>query len=87
MARDIMSEAMLRAWRRVKLVPCMSVHDELVYPLPRASAADLLRITYTLADLMLEAPPWAGGLPLDGEHKLMRRYGVELSFETIDKAE
>ena len=32
-ARDIMSEAMLRAWRRSGLVPCMTVHDELVYPL------------------------------------------------------
>ena len=31
-ARDIMAEAMLRAWRRKALVPCMTVHDELVYP-------------------------------------------------------
>ena len=30
-ARDIMAEAMLRAWRRKALVPCMTVHDELVY--------------------------------------------------------
>jgi DNA polymerase bacteriophage-type len=75
-ARDVMSEAMLRAWRRNSMVPCMSVHDELVYPLPLENPRSMLRITYTLADLMLEAPPWAGGLPLDGEHKVMRRYGV-----------
>ena len=29
-----------------------------------------------LKALMLEAPPWAGGLPLAGEHKIMWRYGV-----------
>ena len=28
---------------------------------------------------MLEPPPWAGGLPLAGEAKIMRRYGVNLS--------
>ena len=27
---------------------------------------------------MLEPPPWAGGLPLAGETKIMRRYGVEI---------
>ena len=35
---------------------------------------------------MLEAPPWAGGLPLAGEHKIMRRYGVTLSSGTVAKA-
>src|SRR4029077_9594654 len=30
-ARDVMAEAMLRGFRRKALVPCMSVHDELVY--------------------------------------------------------
>ena len=72
-ARDIMSEAMLRAWRRYQLVPCMTVHDELVYAaLPAADTA-------FMEDLMLEAPPWAGGLPLAGEHKIMRRYGVPVA--------
>jgi DNA polymerase len=32
-ARDIMAEAMLRAFRRTGAVPCMTVHDELVYDL------------------------------------------------------
>jgi len=69
-ARDIMAEAMLRAWRRKALVPCMSVHDELVYAV---AAAPSRRYLY---DLMLEPPPWAGGLPLAGESRTMQRYGV-----------
>ena len=68
-ARDIMAEAMLRGWRRQALVPCTSVHDELVY----ATTAGTKRY---MADLMLEPPPWAGGLPLAGEHKIVRRYGA-----------
>ena len=69
-ARDIMSEAMLRAFRRGAQVPCMTVHDELVYPVTKHTDLQMLY------DWMLEAPPWAGGLPLAGEHKIMRRYGV-----------
>jgi DNA polymerase len=76
-ARDIMAEAMLRGWRRAALVPCMTVHDELVYAVTdKATTADL----QGLEALMLEPPPWAGGLPLAGENKSMRRYGV------VDKA-
>ena len=81
-ARDIMAEAMLRAWRRGTLVPCMTVHDELVYPTASTAPNDLRILT----DLMLEAPPWAGGLPLAGENKLMRRYGIALSTGTVGKA-
>ena len=78
-ARDIMAEAMLRAWRRSALVPCMSVHDELVYAVSPAAPRQQLQ------DLMLEAPPWAGGLPLAGEHKTMHRYGVASGFGTVAK--
>ena len=74
-ARDVMSEAMLRAWRRGGHVPIMSVHDELIYPLD-AGAHDSCRSWAWMRDVMLEAPPWAGGLPLAGEHKIMWRYGV-----------
>jgi DNA polymerase len=81
-ARDIMSEAMLRAFRRGKHVPAMTVHDELVYPL---SQQHLFRDGTDLETLMLEAPPWAGGLPLAGEHKIMRRYGVSLPPAAIVK--
>jgi DNA polymerase len=69
-ARDIMSEAMLRAFRRIGVVPCMTVHDELVYPVRAGSNQQGLEA------LMLEPPPWAGGLPLAGENKVMARYGV-----------
>jgi DNA polymerase len=77
-ARDIMAEASLRAWRRKALVPCMSVHDELVYPVRAGTKRYMV-------DLMLEAPPWAGGLPLNGEHKIMRRYGVAMPDVAIAK--
>ena len=77
-ARDIMAEAMLRAFRRVQLVPCMTVHDELVYPIDRAASS-----WSHMEALMLEPPPWAGGLPLAGEHKIMRRYGVAVPSMTI----
>jgi hypothetical protein len=36
--------------------------------------------------LMLEPPPWAGGLPLAGEHKIMDRYGVKISGGTVAKS-
>jgi DNA polymerase len=76
-ARDIMAEAMLRGWRRKALVPCMTVHDELVYSVCAGTHQ-------YLQDLMLEPAPWAGGLPLAGESKLMRAYGVrDKSFGTI----
>ena len=72
-ARDIMAEAMLRAFRRARLVPCMTVHDELVY------AVSIFEGQHdAMSDLMLEPPPWAGGLPLAGESKIMRRYGVNM---------
>jgi DNA polymerase len=82
-ARDIMAEAMLRAWRRVQAVPVMTVHDELVYALLPHSP---LYGTETLRELMLEPPPWAGGLPLAGEAKTMRRYGVNMSVGTVAKS-
>jgi len=60
-------------------VPVMTVHDELVYTV-RAGGKDYLK------ELMLEAPPWAGGLPLAGESKMMRRYGVPLLPVVVDNA-
>lgn len=81
-ARDIMAEAMLRGFRRQALVPCMSVHDELVYAVMPAGQRQCLQ------ELMLEPPPWAGGLPLAGESKTMQRYGsrVDKPTGTIAKA-
>ena len=80
-ARDIMSEAMLRAWRRGMWVPCMTVHDELVYPV--ALNFDIEANRAALERLMLEPPPWAGGLPLAGESKMMRRYGVPIQRAVV----
>lgn len=65
-ARDIMAEAMLRVWRRSGDVPIMTVHDELVYIVEGP----------TLRETILEAPSWAGGLPIAGEDKMLSRYSV-----------
>jgi DNA polymerase len=70
-ARDVMAEAMLRTWRRKQFAPVMTVHDELVYPI-----INLAAMVQQMEALMLEAPPWAGGLPIAGEAKIMSRYGV-----------
>ena len=78
-AQDIMAEAMLRCFRRTGLVPCMTVHDELVYAIARNTLNDLKAG-------MLESPPWAGGLPLAGEHKIQRRYGVPIQPVAIANA-
>jgi DNA polymerase len=78
-ARDIMAEAMLRVWRRRQQVPLMTVHDELVYGWARDHDASALQ---DLENLLLEPPPWAGGLPLAGESKLMRRYSVRVDKPT-----
>jgi DNA polymerase bacteriophage-type len=77
-ARDIMSEAMLRVHRRIGMVPVMTVHDELVYALPTAKQGTIAarRVQQDLLGLMLEPPPWGGGIPLAGESKMMSRYGV-----------
>jgi DNA polymerase len=77
-ARDIMAEAMLRVWRRVGNVPCMTVHDELVYAFETGPGI--------IEDILLEAPPWAGGLPLAGESKIMKRYGVAAPSVAIAKS-
>jgi hypothetical protein len=57
------------------------VHDELVYPFVKSRIAF---VPY-MEGLMLEAPPWAGGLPLAGEHKIMRRYGVAVPAVAVAK--
>jgi DNA polymerase len=74
-ARDIMSEAMLRVWRRDQRVPVMTVHDELVYAMTPIEL-DLMDQGALMTERMLEPPPWAGGLPIAGESKIMSRYGV-----------
>ena len=81
-ARDIMSEAMLRAHRRDGFVPIMTVHDELVYTLDKAACG-----WSKMKALLLEPPQWAGGLPLAGEDKMMRRYGVALQPVAVAKVQ
>jgi len=83
-ARDVMAEAMLRTFRRCGLVPAMTVHDELVYALFDGGGTP--DETAKLRDIMLEPPSWAGGLPLAGEAKVMRRYGVNLSLGAVAKS-
>jgi DNA polymerase len=69
-ARDVLACAWLRC-ANAGFVPVLSVHDELVFELPEASATeDLARIT-----ALMEAPlPWAPHLPLKADGKLTPTY-------------
>jgi DNA polymerase I-like protein with 3'-5' exonuclease and polymerase domains len=69
-ARDILGSAWLRC-ARAGFLPVLSVHDELVFELPEATAdQDLARIIS-----IMETPvPWAPHLPLKVEGKLMPFY-------------
>jgi len=69
-ARDVLATAWLRC-ADAGFVPVLSVHDELVFELPEASAQqDLERIA-----ALMEAPlPWAPHLPLKVEGKLTTTY-------------
>jgi hypothetical protein len=69
-ARDVLASAWLRC-SQAGFVPVLSVHDELVFELPEATAEDdLARIT----SLMETPPPWALRLPLKVEGKLTTTY-------------
>ncbi|HNQ88408.1 MAG TPA: DNA polymerase [Verrucomicrobiota bacterium] len=69
-ARDVLASAWLRC-ACAGFVPVLSVHDELVFELPEATAeANLARII-----ALMETPlPWAPHLPLKVEGKLMPFY-------------
>ncbi|MCZ7641344.1 MAG: DNA polymerase [Verrucomicrobia bacterium] len=69
-ARDVLASAWLRC-ATAGFIPVLSVHDELVFELPEATAeADLARII-----AIMETPvPWAPHLPLKVEGKLMPFY-------------
>lgn len=69
-ARDVLAAAWSRC-AQAGFVPVLSVHDELVFEVPAATAeADLARII-----ALMETPvPWAPHLPLKVEGKLMACY-------------
>jgi DNA polymerase bacteriophage-type len=67
-ARDVMSEAMLRIAEQTGTVPLLCVHDEIVYAASHHTEA--------LEKLVRQAPSWATDLPIAGETKRMTRYGV-----------
>ena len=50
----------------------LSVHDEIVIEVPESEATES---TANLQKVMCDPPPWAKGLPLAVEAKVMRRYG------------
>lgn len=70
-SRDVMASAWLRCLK-AGYSPIMTVHDELVFEVPDATApAELERISA----IMTEPLAWAPGLPLKVGGKLMKRYG------------
>ncbi len=70
-SRDVMASAWLRCLK-AGYSPIMTVHDELVFEVPDATApVELARISA----IMTEPLAWAPGLPLKVGGKLMKRYG------------
>jgi len=70
-ARDVLASAWLRC-AAAGFRPVLSVHDELVFEVPEASAHDDLRKITTIMERPLA---WAPRLPLKVDGKLMSRYG------------
>lgn len=69
-ARDVLASAWLRC-ACAGFIPVLSVHDELVFELPEATAeADFARIVA----IMETPPPWAPHLPLKVEGKTLTHY-------------
>jgi hypothetical protein len=70
-ARDVLASAWLRC-DAAGYRPVLSVHDELVFEVPEASAEEDLR---RIVGMFEEPLSWAPGLPLRGDGKLCTVYG------------
>ncbi len=70
-ARDVLASAWLRC-DAAGFRPVLSVHDELVFEVPEASAEKDLR---RIVGIMEEPVTWATGLPLRADGKLCAVYG------------
>lgn len=68
-ARDIMADAMLRAYEGGVYWPIMSVHDEMVCEVPK-DKGDLKEYEHIMSDI----EPWAAGCPIDAEAWRAPRY-------------
>jgi DNA polymerase len=70
-ARDVLASAWLRC-DAAGYRPVLSVHDELVFEVPEASAEEDLK---RIVGIFEEPVPWAAGLPLRADGKLCSVYG------------
>ncbi|MCE9615067.1 MAG: hypothetical protein K8T26_12385 [Lentisphaerae bacterium] len=70
-ARDVLASAWLRC-EAAGYRPVLSVHDELVFEVPEASAEEDLR---RIVEIMEMPVPWAPGLPLRADGTLCAVYG------------
>jgi DNA polymerase len=71
LAREVMADGMLRAAASGHRI-VLTVHDEVVVEVEERLAAARLR---SLAGILSAPPPWAAGLPLAVEGKVLTRYG------------
>ncbi|WP_299313765.1 DNA polymerase [uncultured Halomonas sp.] len=69
-ARDILAEALERAWNAGGFRIILHVHDEIIAEQPKTDTHALER----LIKCMCVAPSWASGLPLDGSGYEAERY-------------
>ena len=70
-ARDVLASAWLRC-DAFGYRPVLSVHDELVFEVPEASAEEDLR---RIVGILEKPVPWAPALPLRADGKLCTVYG------------
>jgi DNA polymerase len=68
--RDLMADALVRA-ERAGLRPVLTVHDEIVCEVPACAGEEALAF---LRAIMVDAPGWSAGLPIEAEGWIGKRY-------------
>jgi DNA polymerase len=69
-ARDVMADAMVRIEAVRKVIPVMTVHDELVYEMEAGTA-----LPHVLHGDICQGPAWGAGLPIAAKLHVGFRYG------------
>lgn len=72
-ARDLLAGALDRMQTQVSLRPLVTIHDEIICE-PTATLISDAGVKI-LQSCMTQAPPWAAGLPIAADCKVLTRYG------------
>ena len=72
LARDIIADMAIRIKQKHGLMPCHTVHDELIYVVPDAEAEGAYEL---IQQEMCIPPDWCSDIPLDAEGGVADNYG------------